>query len=327
MGGSRSFGGPSPAALALGLAVLAIGVINLTVGDLTWWGECLSVWPSAGWLMLLAPRLGLWLYRGQRRDALFVGGLTLLLIVVTGEWRSLGRPTTSEPGAGRGLSSFRVVSWNVAGGMPLDDLASDRPDLVLMQEIGAMPPPAERSTSFADFEWLADFDPGTFSRTPITRLPTRRVGPWQEPQVIRTEIGGRTLIVFNVRLALPAFVVAVASLEPPSRLVELHRERIGQFTKLGSLIADTLAATGSRSALLCGDFNSPGGIQSSAPLRSVLRDVWPEGGAGWGATMPSWLPLSRIDQCWATPDLEVLQAVVRKGVSDHRRLVVDLAFR
>ena len=143
----------------------------------------------------------------------------------------------------------------------------------------------------------------------------------------RTSIAERTLVAVNVRLTLPAFVVAVATLEPPSRLVQMHAERLGQFTRLRDLIMETLRREGASSAILCGDFNSPGGIQSAGPLRSIMRDVWPEAGRGWSATMPAWLPLSRIDQCWVTPDIEVLSAVVRKGESDHRRLVVDLRFR
>ena len=145
--------------------------------------------------------------------------------------------------------------------------------------------------------------------------------------MIRTSVFGKPLVTFNVRLTLPAFVIAVATFEPPSGMIRLHAERLGQFTRLRDLITETLIKEGVKSAVLCGDFNSPGGIQSGEPLRSIVRDVWPMGGRGWGATMPSWLPMSRIDQCWVTPDLEVINAVVRKGRSDHRRLVVDLRFR
>jgi hypothetical protein len=52
---------------------------------------------------------------------------------------------------------------------------------------------------------------------------------------------------------------------------------------------------------------------------------WPRAGQGWGATMTEWMPVSRIDQCWATPDLRPLAARVVRGPSDHRALVVDLA--
>jgi endonuclease/exonuclease/phosphatase family metal-dependent hydrolase len=220
-----------------------------------------------------------------------------------------------------------VVTWNVAGGMPLAELETDSPDVAFLQEIGGIPPGRKRPRYFETFSWLGDLDPGTLSRGPMERLPTKRVGPWQEPQVLRTSIAGRKVILVNVRLALPAFVVAVASLETPSRLVAMHGERMSQFVQLRDLVVQALRSEGTTSAVLCGDFNSPGGIQSSQPMRTILRDVWPEGGRGWGATMPAWLPMSRIDQCWVTPDIEVVRAVVRKGNSDHRRLVVDLAFR
>jgi len=317
---------PSNVALGLSGALVAIGVLHLAVGDLTWWGECITVWPTVGWLMLLAPRLAIWARRKQWNDVRLVAATAIVLVASTTEWTGLFR---SSPALGSpvGPGAFRVVSWNVAGGMPLGELAADAPDLALLQEIGGMPPPAKRHPYFAAFDWLADFDPGTLSKTPIARLPTRRIGPWQEPQVIRTAIAGRTLVAVNVRLTLPAFVIAVATFEPPSRLIRMHAERLGQFTQLRDLISETLSREGTASAVLCGDFNSPGGIRSAGPLRSIMRDVWPEGGRGWGATMPSWLPLSRIDLCWVTPDIEVVSAVVRKGSSDHRRLVVDLRFR
>lgn len=317
----------SPLAICLAVVLGLIGGLHATVGDTTWWGECITVWPTVGWLMLLSPRLALWSYRRQWRDVILVTSFAIALILWTTDWFSLlRRPESAATVSGR-PDGFRVITWNVAGGMPLDELDTDAPDIALLQEIGGMPPPEKRPSRFATFDWLADFDPGTLSRTPIVRLPTRRVGPWQEPQVLRTSIAGRRLILANVRLTLPAFVVAVATFEPPSRLVQMHAERMGQFIHLRDLIAQTLKAESASSAVLCGDFNSPGGVQSSHPLRSIMRDVWPEGGRGWGSTMPAWLPMARIDQCWVTPDIEVLLATVRKGQSDHRRLVVDLAFR
>lgn len=317
---------PSGAALVVSVSLVLIGVLYFAVGDLTWWGECITVWPTAGWLMLLAPRLAIWARRRQWNDLGLVATTAVILVTSTTEWSGLFR-SSPPPGTSVGPGAFRVVSWNVAGSMPLGVLAADMPDLALLQEIGGMPPPGKRHPYFAAFEWLADFDPGTLSKTPIARLPTRRVGPWQDPQVIRASIAGRTLVVVNVRLTLPAFVVAVATFEPPSRLIQMHAERLGQFTHLRDLIVETLKREETSSAVLCGDFNSSGAIQSADPLRSIVRDVWPEAGRGWGATMPAWLPLSRIDQCWVTPDIEVVSAVVRKGESDHRRLVVDLRFR
>jgi endonuclease/exonuclease/phosphatase (EEP) superfamily protein YafD len=66
-------------------------------------------------------------------------------------------------------------------------------------------------------------------------------------------------------------------------------------------------------------------MASLDPLRSLLNDVWPIAGVGWGGTMTADLPLTRIDQCWVTGDIQVVTArVLRPGGSDHRLLLVDL---
>ena len=316
----------SPSAIAVAALLVLIGGLHLSVGDLTWWGECVTVWPTIGWLILISPRLALWAMRRRWRDAALVGTTALALITATGEWSGLVRGTKPDDGT-RSDRDLRVVTWNVAGGIPIDDLATDRPDIALLQEIGGMPASPARPQQLAGHYWIAEFDPGTLSRFPIERLPTRKIGPWQEPQVLKTTIAGKTVVLVNVRLTLPAFVVAVASLETPSGLIRLHAERIAQFAKLRDLISETLARERSTTAILCGDFNSPGGIQSGRVLRSILRDVWPEGGRGWPATMTASFPVSRIDQCWVTPDIEIRNAEVRRGHSDHRRLVVDLRLR
>jgi hypothetical protein len=50
---------PSGAAHGVSASLVLIGVLHFAVGDLTWWGECITVWPTVGWLMLLAPRLAI----------------------------------------------------------------------------------------------------------------------------------------------------------------------------------------------------------------------------------------------------------------------------
>jgi endonuclease/exonuclease/phosphatase family metal-dependent hydrolase len=122
-------------------------------------------------------------------------------------------------------------------------------------------------------------------------------------------------------------VVAAASFEWASaaRLAEAHRERLRQYEELAVLLRETMEREGVRTAIVCGDFNTPGGARSLDPLSSVVADVWPRVGRGWGATMTADMPVSRIDQCWVTPDIQPLSAWVTHGPSDHRALVVDLA--
>jgi endonuclease/exonuclease/phosphatase (EEP) superfamily protein YafD len=315
---------PSGSFVAVACVFALLAVLYVTVGDLTTWSECLTVWPPLVWCVLLTPRLVLLAVRRRGRELAAAFGLIAAFLALTMEWpRIASGEGTTAPGGQR----LRVVSWNVAGRTPLDALQRLAPDVCLLQEIGVVRP-EQLTGPWAGWAWREALDPGTLSRWPVTRLPTRRVGPWTEPQVLRLELpGGRRVVLVNVRLMLPAFVVAAASFERPSlsALSAAHAQRVRQFVEIRDLLRETLDRERTASAILCGDFNTPGGARSTAPLREVVGDVWPRAGRGWGATMTEWLPVSRIDQCWVTPDIRPLAATVVRGPSDHRALVVDLA--
>ena len=289
-------------------------------GDTTTLGECLTLWPSFLWALVLAPRV-LWLWRrGARRPALVAGACLAAFVASTTEMRSLLRraPASAEvPGL-----PLRVVTWNVAGGAPFAEVDPLRPDIFLLQEGGRAPAPGD---PLSTFQWRATLDPAALSRFPLRVLPTRRVGPWTDPQVLLAELpGNRRLIVVNVRLMLPAIVTAAAAGEWRS-LRAAHRERVGQFRELAQLVRDTMNAQGTRSVLVAGDFNCPGDARSLGPLRENLLDAWGLAGRGWGGTMPARLPVSRIDQVWVSTDIRVLSAVVLpRASSDHRALAVDI---
>jgi endonuclease/exonuclease/phosphatase (EEP) superfamily protein YafD len=299
-----------------------LAAVYRTVSDAATWSECLTVWPPLVWCVLVVPRLLLLVARGRRREAAASFALVLGFLAVTMEWpRGVGNNPAPTPGA----ATLRVVSWNVAGRVPMDRLRELAPDVCMLQEIGHVP--ADRLRGFwAGWHWQETFDPGLLSRFPVVRLASRRVGPWMEPQVARLDLpGGRRLLVMNARLMLPSLLVTAASAAPSFRaLRETHDQRLAQFVGVVGLLKETLAREHLRSAILCGDFNTPGGMRSLEPLRAVLEDVWPRSGHGWGGTMTERWPVSRIDQCWVTPDIRPLSAHVVRGPSDHRALVVDL---
>jgi endonuclease/exonuclease/phosphatase (EEP) superfamily protein YafD len=308
------------------VAVLLVGVAVLyrTVGDRTTWSECLTVWPPLLWCAVLTPRLVILAVQRKKRELGAALVLVAVFLAVTMEWP---RVRHREPAVRAGARRLRVVSWNTAGGMPWGALTSMAPDVCFLQEIAGVRNEELRGP-WAGWSWLAAFDPGILSRFPLTRLPTRKVGPWTEPLLARLDLpDGRRVLAMNVRLVLPAFVVAAASFEwpPPSRLAEAHRARVRQYDEIAALLRETMDREGVRSVILCGDFNIPGGSWSLAPLTAIGSDVWPRVGRGWGATMTADMPVSRIDQCWVTPDIQPLAARVVRGPSDHRALVVELA--
>lgn len=308
------------------LAVLTFA--HFVLGDTSLVGEWLVIWPPAGWLLLLAPRLGLLLYRGLRREAglLAVAATSFVLATTAPELLPVARRTpTLTPAHGSQGRALRVVTWNVSAQTPLDVLAPLDPDLVLFTECGHLQPAAEHP-AFRSYQRVFGLDPCALSRYPVHVLPTRKVGQWQEPLVLRVEPPGAPgFVAVGVRLTLPAVVVALAAFEGWDQLLSGHHERLEQYRRLASLIEETRDAEGRRPVVLAGDFNVPGGMRSLDPLRKSLRDIWPEAGIGWGATMTERFPVSRIDQIWVSPEISAVAARVHRGVpSDHRLVVANL---
>lgn len=68
-------------------------------------------------------------------------------------------------------------------------------------------------------------------------------------------------------------------------------------------------------------------MPSLDPLRSILDDAWLTAGTGWGATVPEFLTLTRIEQIWVSREIQPLSVrVVRIEGSDHRAVIADLLF-
>jgi endonuclease/exonuclease/phosphatase (EEP) superfamily protein YafD len=323
--------------LGLGLAVASGPVAAalllacyLWVSDRTLLGEMVTIWPPVGWGFLLLIRGAVLRVRRQNRIALATVLAAIAFLVSTTEWMPLLRarrdPASRSAKAGAGMLPLRVVSWNVAGSSPLAEIESLSPDICFLQEIGGLGAAARQSAAWSGYHVLEGFDPGILSRYPMKRLTTERVGPWTEPLIALVELpGGRRVVVVNVRLTLPGTAETIASPSDWRAMPESHRQRIAQFPRLAALIKRTLREQQAVGVILAGDFNTPGGMASLAPLLSVAHDVWPLAGCGWGATMTAEMPLSRIDQCWVSDGIEAVSAhVERRSVSDHRLLVVDL---
>jgi endonuclease/exonuclease/phosphatase (EEP) superfamily protein YafD len=279
------------------------------VGDRTWWGEWVAIWPPVGWLVLGLPGV-------IRSRSGLAGGLLLALVALHGELPKWTGPSES-PGP-----RIRVVSWNVAGdSRSWAELTGLDADVIAVQESAGRPRP-----EWKGYEWYGGSDSAVLTRLPAEPLPTRRVGPWTEPQLLRLAPQGRAPILFvNVRLTLPSIVTWVAGGFRDGNPARGHDVRVRQYTELAALIQDTRQSTGLEHVLLVGDFNAPPRMPSLAPIHAVFRDCWQLAGRGWGGTATADLPLARIDHCWATRDLRVLSAeTARRSVSDHRLLIVDL---
>ena len=288
------------------LIVLALGMAYEVVGDQTIWGAWISIVPSLIWVILLLPsavRLRSWL----------VGVFLVAFLLLTVEWPRLGGARTPPQ------DTVRLISWNIgAGNMNwIESLEEYTPDIVLVQE--SITP----LQVWDDFQWYGTLDPSTLTRFSAEVLPTEKVGPWTEPQLLLVEIQDRQVLVANLRLMLPS--VAIQLLDPlGERPLENYRARIRQYENLAQLVKETAEKTKADSIIVAGDFNVPATMHSLSPLRDFLRDGWLAAGRGWGPTTPTFLPVTRVDQVWVSPDLELISVRVhRLAGSDHRGLIVD----
>ncbi len=292
---------------AVAVCLIIVGLTAAyAIGDRIALGAWISVIPALVWGALLLPPvvfLRRWL----------LGTLLVGFLLVTTEWPHFGGTDFQAEDA------IRLVSWNIGAGNRswIDSLEAIAPDIVLVQE--SLKP----MVVWDGFEWYGTLDPGILTRYSAEVLPTEKVGPWIEPQLVLVPIRNKKLLVVNVRLMLPS--VAIQLLAPfAERPVVNYRVRVGQYEKLAELVKKTANQTQADAIIVAGDFNIPARLPSLAPLRDFLNDAWLAAGRGWGPTVPAVLPLSRVDQVWVSDTVKLLSVQVRKFTSsDHRGVIVD----
>ena len=311
-----------------------LGVLYLFVGDSNPLGEYFTIWPPFLWLFVLLPLAAVTFERSRFKRNTVLLALVILFLLLCCEWRSLV-VFRSRSYSKRDYPSFlRVVSWNVSGcdageKAILDELERLQPDVCFLQESPNTPTfqqEAKRHAYWKDAFYVDDGDCAVLSLSPIHRESSASIGPWSAPQILLADLSSsKSMMLVNVRLMLPSLILCPFSEEKMTQFVSDSMARNQQFRDLADLIESKKSKIPVFNVILAGDFNTPGGIQSLKPLRRILKDVWPVCGEGWGATITSSFPVSRIDQCWVSSGIRPLSAKVKSTrLSDHRILVVEL---
>jgi endonuclease/exonuclease/phosphatase family metal-dependent hydrolase len=330
---------------ATGAASLLLSIFYLFVSDRTALGEFVTIWPSFFWCLGLVPMVcASWDREAKKYFFISFAGICLFLLT-TVELRSLFHfhdkaldrefeNLRESPSISQQATGIRIVTWNTSGGAGgnktcLEMLEAFDPDVVFFQESPDGKQSEELSIlggSWEGYTWLNAGDCGLLSRFSVQVLETERVGPWLPPQVVCLDVPGASpVLCANVHLMLPPFVLRPFRLGEWDTLRDDHATRVNQLVKLSDLIQQRHRERGTSAVILAGDFNVPARMRSFDPLREFLEDTWKKGGSGWGGTMTNRCPVSRIDQCWVTPNVGVVSArVYPGGPSDHRFLVVDL---
>lgn len=221
-------------------------------------------------------------------------------------WRS-GPEAEREPGG----EEVRVLFWNLARPAGVHEGMVELVD-ELRPHIAAFVEPGRGAG-----EWLKDYE----ARLPgyqaawmprgilwLARTPSR----YRERGKLE---GAGAFARFDVSGLGPVFPVVVAD-------VYQHpfHSRKGQ---LDEVLAHSL---GLSDALLAGDFNTPLESAHLAPIRARFTNALEAAGRGFKETWPLGLPLLSLDQVWAGPDWDVVEArkIWRVEHSDHAAVFVVL---
>ena len=238
-------------------------------------------------------------------------------MIITSEWPRFG--VSRAPACG----TIRVVTWNIGSGFGgwAEAVAPLRPDIVLVQESA---PPSVVAGGISLVRCVRSRHAFALSRhraAQRARWCLDRSAVAADGNIRKKGAGGQRPPDASVGRH-------AAGGSKTRQVAENYRLRIAQYEKLATLLKSTAARSEAEAILLGGDFNVPAQMPSLDPLRGFLHDAWLTAGSGWGATMPEYLPLVRIDHLWLSSQIEPISVrVVRLAGSDHRAVVADVKFR
>jgi endonuclease/exonuclease/phosphatase (EEP) superfamily protein YafD len=221
---------------------------------------------------------------------------------------------------------LRVVSLNCGGGLPeaAAEVEAYRPDVVLLQEVPkeAAVRAVARRLFGAEAGVCYGWDTAVLARGPITpALPAR-----QERFFVAARVrlpAGAEAEVISLRLTPP---VVRFDLWQPGCWEEQLANRRARRAEMRDIMRHLETVPPGLPLIVGGDFNAPAGDAVPRMLSPRLTDTFAQGGRGWGNTVLNDLPISRIDQVWASRAFRARRVTAHQTRhSDHRLVVADLA--
>lgn len=315
-------------AIPAGLIVLFCGVMLCFWNR---WDELVVVTliPIWAWAAASALLSALCWFLAKNRLALFTFALWLLAgIGLSDETAGLLRDFRSALG-GAGpppadpAARLRVVTAQgaAAGIGALGELEKLKPDLILIQEA----PEPENLPVMAERLYGADAGvvrSGTGAIIGRGRLSIVHDNPGTGSLVAIFERAGTGDVIDVVCLDLPPSITRTDFWNPEA-WAELTERRRSNRRLLRSLLEVLPRRLGDSLQVVGGDFGAPPSDDLFRLLRNAgLADSFRRAGYGWGNTCPVSLPLLRLDQIWASAQLEPLHSEPLRSVRSERRQVV-----
>ncbi len=271
--------------------------------------------------------------RSAALAALLWGGT---LLAGPDEWRGLWRSWFSNPPpllpqrpAVHRAQTLRVITLNCRRSniASAREAAAWNPDVILLQEMRGY---ATRDVNALARElWgpesstVASFDTAILAHGHLRPHPSNRANRRLQEfvQATLTRPDGSQIEVASVHLQ--GHVTSLKLWDPETWRAHARKQRRHRLY-MEEIIAPSLQSGQPRPRLIGGDFNSPAGNRTFAALQPSFADAFATAGTGWGNTFRNDWPLLRIDQIWATHDLQPTAArTIKTAYSDHRMVVVD----
>jgi|GEM_PF-6630675 len=226
---------------------------------------------------------------------------------------------------------IKVMTFNVqtakrgADGV-VEAIRAANPHVFMLQEAEEAGTPFHaKLRALPGYRVLIDGGMAFGTRLPVLKHTTSALpnNPTHRPiQHVDVDLGGRQIHFLNVHL-LPSRVDSTLLSAPaslPSYIVDLAQRQSAQIDAL-MRVATKLPFN----AIIGGDFNSP---PATPPYRSMTlgyRDSHTVAGNGYGYTMPSNFPISRVDYVWVPTNFGIVNSeVLDTKASDHRPLVAEV---
>jgi endonuclease/exonuclease/phosphatase family metal-dependent hydrolase len=291
-----------------------------------WWHRILLEMPQ---FPLSLPTLFLFVQSLRRRYWLLTVNnflmVMLFLFLFMGFNVPFGQSTDSE------TQPIRVMSYNIQGRVDhLEAIAkviiASRANVVCLQEVHTTrtgPDLVKKLHRFLPGWFVREqADVATFTRYPIVSASVFPLTSRSDRIMLETvlDVHGRPLAVLNLHYAVRPQDILRRQM---SFLTYLrHKASLAQEQTVTIL---RVASSKSAPLLLVGDFNNPPRGRYYHLFSSRYTDAFRASGWGWGYTLTSRFPYTRIDYIWLSKDIKVQKCeVLNTTVSDHRPLIAEI---
>ena len=316
--------------LLYGLALLGVTLVNLAGPDRWWYGSLnlfIPQWPWALPCVVLVPWYLMGAWRWSWVPLLMLGWVFGPIMGFSiGPSRFLPKPHGAH---------LRVMTYNVKWGSRdksavLANIAAADPDVILMQDSGAVLDTSLSSLSKPGWSDLRLGQYTVMSRFPISQMSQRWLTIEHDQEFLRCvlRVGSRDVTLYDVHLVTPRWALGTIADYGADGARDMQQNAAARDLEALMLVGQLESEKGP--VIVAGDLNAP--IQSRvcrSLFRAGLRDAFSEAGWGYGYTYGQSTslerPYVRIDHILASGDWSFVNCAEGSPQgSDHSPVIADL---